>query len=219
VEDPKHYEKTYARKSYSQLGEDVFLAQRLRRARNGLYVDVGAYHPFQYSNTELLRTEFGWTGVNIDACSAAIDDFKIHRNNEMNICAAVGDYEKAGKFYSFKERGYNTTSQIFAEKWRRRCELLSVEDVQIVPLSLILNSNGIDAARVKMLNLDISGSELDVLVGIDWNVFKPDLICISSENLTLRNLCENRIYLMLSALGYKMVGQLLISSIFEREFV
>jgi hypothetical protein len=45
----------YARAiSYSQFGEDLWLARRFEDQATGFYVDVGAYDPFNASNTLLL---------------------------------------------------------------------------------------------------------------------------------------------------------------------
>jgi FkbM family methyltransferase len=210
--------RAYGQASYSQLGEDVLIAQRLRRARNGFYADVGAYHPYLYSNTELLRQEYNWSGINIDVCSSVIEEFNTHRKGDINVCAAVGSARRTGTFYEFEERGYNTTSDAFAEKWKRRHSLKSANLVEITTLPEILAGKGVSPRQVNMLNLDVSGSEFDVLMGIDWSKFRPEIISVSNENLGMKNIGKNRIYIFLSALGYKMIGHLLITSIFEREF-
>ena len=73
---------------FSQYGEDVFLHKFFRGQRNGFYIDVGAHHPFQLSNTAYLWAN-GWNGVNVDASSAAIRLFNRVRPSDLKIHAAV----------------------------------------------------------------------------------------------------------------------------------
>jgi FkbM family methyltransferase len=217
MENTENSEKNYGRKSYSQLGEDVFIEQRLRKRVGGLYLDIGAYHPFKYSNTELLRTALGWKGINIDASSQAIDAFNLNRGGDINICAAVGDKVKNGIYYEFEDNALNTTNETVGEKRRRRQKLIAANSIQLNPVPKILNDNQLECRDIELLNLDISGSEFDVLVGMDWSKMRPKIIAVSNENLKLKNVIQNRIYLFLSALGYNLVGHLLITSVFEWE--
>ena len=60
-----HYNLKYLNCSYSQEGEDMVLARYLEGQKNGFYVDVGAHHPFRFSNTYHFYLK-GWHGVNID---------------------------------------------------------------------------------------------------------------------------------------------------------
>ena len=56
----------YARRiSYSQFGEDLWLADYFSDKRDGFYVDVGAFDPANVSNTLLLYRR-GWRGINIE---------------------------------------------------------------------------------------------------------------------------------------------------------
>ena len=59
-------------KSYSQAGQDLFVANLLN-LRNGVFVDIGCNHPSFHNNTFLLETEFGWNGLLIDIDKSSID--------------------------------------------------------------------------------------------------------------------------------------------------
>ncbi len=57
---------SYYQKSWSQEGEDLILYRFFDGKQNGFYVDVGAHHPFRFSNTYRFY-RMGWHGINIDA--------------------------------------------------------------------------------------------------------------------------------------------------------
>ena len=45
--------------SYSQEGEDLILQRIFHNQKDGFYIDVGAHHPFRFSNTALLYKKNG----------------------------------------------------------------------------------------------------------------------------------------------------------------
>src|SRR5215469_17329302 len=79
--------------SYSQFGEDLTVRSHFWENfdnSSGRFIDVGAFHPFKYSNTMLL-SQLGWRGINIDCDPVKIARFKKLRPQDHNVCAAVGE--------------------------------------------------------------------------------------------------------------------------------
>ena len=83
----------FPKKSYSMLGEDVYTLKYFENLDKGFYVDVGAYHPFFWSNTQLLFQK-SWEGINIDINAASIEIFNKARPNDCNINVAVSNKNK-----------------------------------------------------------------------------------------------------------------------------
>src|SRR5437879_30132 len=81
--------------SYSRSGEDLLLDEILNYKMKGVYVDVGAYHPVQYSNTFKFYLR-GWTGINIDPNKEAIDLFNDVRPKDINLNLAIS--KEAGTY-------------------------------------------------------------------------------------------------------------------------
>ena len=52
--------------SYSQAGQDSFVIATYRAKRNGRFVDLGAGHPRNGSNSFVLERSLGWSGVLAD---------------------------------------------------------------------------------------------------------------------------------------------------------
>ncbi|WP_233706612.1 FkbM family methyltransferase, partial [Helicobacter marmotae] len=82
----------YRHASYSIEGEDRILSALMgdKEGKSGFYVDVGAHHPFRYSNTYLFYT-WGWMGINIDATPGSMAAFRKHRPRDINIECAIGN--------------------------------------------------------------------------------------------------------------------------------
>ena len=75
------------KKTYSMDGEDLFIDNFFKN-KIGIYVDVGAYHPLELSNTYLLYKR-KWEGVNIDINSLSIEYFDFLRPNDINLNLGV----------------------------------------------------------------------------------------------------------------------------------
>jgi hypothetical protein len=52
--------------TYSQIGQDDWVVDRLNHKRNGTFVDIGCACPFDLSNTALLEINYGWRGIGVD---------------------------------------------------------------------------------------------------------------------------------------------------------
>ncbi len=80
----------YMNPSYSIEGEDRIVRSLFWEKRDtGFYVDVGAHHPFRFSNTYLFYTQ-GWRGINIDATPGSMRAFKKHRPRDINLEIGIG---------------------------------------------------------------------------------------------------------------------------------
>jgi hypothetical protein len=51
---------------YSQAGQDAFVIEITQEKRQGKFLEFGAGHPMEGSNTFLLERSFNWSGTCID---------------------------------------------------------------------------------------------------------------------------------------------------------
>ena len=88
--------RAYMNPSYSIEGEDRIVRALLwEKHDKGFYVDVGAHHPFRFSNTYLFYTQ-GWSGINIDATPGSMKAFNKYRPRDINLEVGVGRGRKTG---------------------------------------------------------------------------------------------------------------------------
>ena len=75
-------------RSYSQYGQDRFVAEAIYRGkRGGYFVEAGAGAGIWISNTLLLERQYGWTGILIESTSAFA---ALQRNRPDCICDNSG---------------------------------------------------------------------------------------------------------------------------------
>ena len=197
----------FKRKTYSQSGEDIFIEAYMKRhnIKNGKYVDVGAFHPIKYSNTCLLFNK-GWSGINIDLNPTSIDYFKILRPKDKNVCCAISNKEKKTRiFINNIFSPLNTISR----KHASRFNFDSKNELQFFTKSRKFNN--IVKKKFNFLNIDIEGLDYQVLKSINFNKYRPNLICI--EILDKKKLKDIKRYL--NKFEYYYIKRFAASYLFE----
>ena len=69
---------------------------------------------------------------------------------------------------------------------------------------------------IDFLDVDVETTDKDVLESLNFNIYKPKLICIEIRFNKLKDLKFNTIYQFLLKKGYKLVWRKKISFIFLR---
>jgi FkbM family methyltransferase len=164
--------------SFSQEGEDRILHRLFEDRPRGHYVDVGAHHPVRFSNTLLLYLR-GWHGVNIDATPGSIRKFERMRPRDTNIESGVGLSSEPLDFYMFQESALNTFDRELAElRENSGWVLLETRAVDQQPLDAILSRVPDLPADFDLLTVDVEGRDLEVLQSMDWNRYRPKVVCL-----------------------------------------
>jgi hypothetical protein len=170
------------RKRYSQWGEDQFIDQFFKDKEKGIYIDIGCFNPFMYSNTCLLYKR-GWSGINIDINPTSIDLFNIARPKDFNICTTINNEKKSFEvYYDHPFSPLNSLDKNFYENLARSpstnkntftIESKSIEEV--IMLSDIKKD-------IDFINIDAEGSDYKILTQINIQKLKPKLISIETHN-------------------------------------
>jgi FkbM family methyltransferase len=194
-------------RSYSQEGEDRVLASLLLKIHgmptlDGFYVDVGAHHPYRYSNTCFFYKR-GWRGINIDAMPGSMAEFRKQRPRDINVESGIGRQAGTSKLYVFNVPALNTFDEDLA---RARCNdvwrVIRTVDVPIAPLSEILKQHLPNERTIDFLTVDVEGSDLDVLQSNDWNRYRPSVVLAETLGRSLDDLALDPVTGYMRSLGY-----------------
>lgn len=74
-------------KTYSQIGQDLFVKRILGEKTNGIFLDIGAAWPTNINNTYLLEQDYNWTGLSIEFDSQYETMWKASDRTSKFICA------------------------------------------------------------------------------------------------------------------------------------
>ena len=77
-------------RSNSQAGQESFVLELTGNKFNGTYIEIGAGHPIEDSNTYILETEFSWRGISFEINEIKSDYFNLIRGNKcINTDATI----------------------------------------------------------------------------------------------------------------------------------
>jgi FkbM family methyltransferase len=208
----------FPKKSYSMLGEDIFVKKFFKDKKKGFYVDIGCYHPIDGNNTYLLYKK-GWEGINIDLNKTSIDLFNRARKNDNNLNVAISNKSKKIKFYYRKKINMlNTINKKFAKNSFKKG--FKTGSIQSQTLNSILNKSKFKNKKIDFLNIDVEGNEINALESFNLKKYSPKLICIEIHNNTSgRNTKDyfkkDPIYKFLCKKNYKYIWNNEFSYIFR----
>jgi len=179
--------------SFAQSGEDMLVWALLSQysADPGTYVDVGAHHPWRWSNTYFLYLR-GWRGVCIEPARGARKFFELARPQDRFIEAAIGAHEGMVTLHVFEEQAVNCVSADEAAVRVERVGQAMVDQYQVrcIPLASALDQTLPPDRVFDLLSVDVEGMELEVLQSNDWSRYRPNLVLVEDNGSTTLSECE-----------------------------
>jgi FkbM family methyltransferase len=197
----------YACHSYAQEGEDLILRRIFERRPKGFYVDVGAHHPWRFSNTYLFY-RMGWRGINIDATPGSMKLFRKYRPRDINLEIAISDQNGSVTLYLFDEPALNSTNcQAMRAALEHGYMLVAQPTVPCRRLDDVLGEYAAHFDRIDFLTVDVEGADLDVLRSNDWQRFRPLVVLVEERDTSLEEVLNTPLYSFMSAQGYRLLAK------------
>jgi hypothetical protein len=184
----EHPEIVFQNSSYSQNGEDLILSRLLEDHPAGKYIDVGAHHPFRFSNTAKLYSE-GWSGLNVDSNPESIKDFETYRKFDDNMCIALGKTEEIRSYFQYEESALNT----FAHDRALQLQDLGIHPISVDPIKVVKAKSFLESRFTNdtyLFTLDVEGLDLEIIRDLDYQCFKPCFIIFEFEMQSLHDVFD-----------------------------
>jgi FkbM family methyltransferase len=165
--------------SYAQNFEDVMLWRALKHIENGFYVDVGAAWPDEHSVTKLFY-ENGWRGINIEPNPAFYKMYLDRRKEDTNLNIAVSDEQGTTTIHFIDDTaGLSSLDENIAKSHRGIGFSSKPSEVKVSTLSTIHEAHT-KTKDIHFLKIDVEGFEKQVLLGNDWQKFRPWVLVIEA---------------------------------------
>jgi len=212
-------ERRFGTISFAQEGEDRVLQRFLCDQKKGFFVDVGAYHPFRFSNTYTFYRS-GWNGINIDANQDAIALFNKFRPLDINVCAVIGLGKTRMTYVQFKEGALNTCSPNLAMEYEQKSGHIVTKRSMVQPVQLrdVLNEHMPPGKEFSFLSVDVEGLDLEVLQSNDWDSYRPLLVLVEVLGVqTLNDVETTPIWKYMKDKGYFCAAKTFNTLFFKME--
>lgn len=207
---------------YSQHGEDCLLWSFFGKRHTGFYVDVGAFDGRYVSNTYAFE-QMGWQGICVEPHPVS---FKMLRELRTAICvnaACVSDQDtQLVKLYTEKLGFLSGLQPAREEDLDRRYKKRGLTfdgfdavDVPAMTLDRILNENlpHDRPTAIDFMSIDVEGTELDVLRGLDLTRWFPRVLVIETNTQEQRETVSE----YLAGYGYTLARRLAVNSLYVRD--
>jgi FkbM family methyltransferase len=171
---------------------------------NKYYIEVGANDGIRQSNTLFLEKKYGMTGLLIEPSPPRFLDLIKNRSNQNRFyCAALVSFDYQDDFVPMIYADLMSISKLeesddrpgFDRHLKRSEKHLRKGEVQFEFAAKAMTlTEALDGARapkqIEIFSLDVEGSELNVLKGVDFNKY-----CMNNMVIETRDIDNVRNYL------------------------
>lgn len=210
---------SYGVRAYSSEGEDLILKRIFDSKRKGLYIDVGAHHPFRVSNTYLLYQK-EWTGINIDPMPGSRALFDRYRPNDTNLEIGVSAAKQQLTYFIFNEPALNTFSPEKVKEYTAGAKYRVVKEQQIEtwPLSAILDKYLEEDQPIDFLTIDAEGLDMEVLRSNNWVKYRPTYVLVESQPFELADVNNSALCKFMQQVGYSLFAKTYYTYFFKNMY-
>ena len=158
---------------------------QLFRKHNGIYIEIGANDGIIQSNTLMYEKYLNWKGILIEPSPNVFEKCKQNRSDKnffMN-CACVEDDNIKTVQGDFNG---NCMSSVNADRVvENKNKMITISTKT---LTSIINESGF--TEIDFFSLDVEGYELNVLKGLDFELYRPKYILIEIYTKDYKNILK-----------------------------
>jgi FkbM family methyltransferase len=207
--------------SYSQMGEDLVVMSifEMLELTPRSYLDIGAADPIQYNNTYRLYRR-GSRGVLVEPNPTFAAKLRSARRGDIVLEAGIGTMDADSADYyvigGSSDGTWNTFSREDAERavanrpgtaWIER-----IEKKPLIRINRVMEEYFLDGAP-DFLSIDIEGLDYDVLASLDFDRWRPMIVCAETI-LVGSSRIETRTIDLMRSKGYEVRGSTWANTIF-----
>jgi FkbM family methyltransferase len=215
LHDPRAH---LAARSYSQQGEDLIVESICKFLGIGspTYLDVGAAHPIQGSNTYLFYLK-GCRGVLVEPNPDLCRGLRATRPGDVVLNAGIGfDGRAEADYYMLSGYAQNTFSErqvaALAVKVGNRSFIKRVVRMPLLDINRVI-ADHFGGRAPDFLSIDCEGVDFDILGTLNFDRFRPKILCV--ETLIIETTKEDsRILELMQSKGYTVRGSTFVNRIF-----
>jgi FkbM family methyltransferase len=172
----------YQRLSRSQLGQDLWVLEKLNWKREGFFVEFGATDGVLLSNSWLLEKHFGWRGICAEPNPKLFERLQKNRSCQLSqACIFRSSGNQMGFVLADAYGGLTDLARDDQHLDKRNAYADIGETIDVTTTSLLDLLDQMHAPPViDYISIDTEGSELAILEGMDWSRYQ--FRCITVEH-------------------------------------
>ena len=192
---------------YSQEGEDLLLDLLMEYPSSGTYVDIGAHHPFKFSNSFYFYKK-GISGICVDPRQGISNLFANYRERDIFLNIGVAENKSNMPYYVLNDHALNTFSKSMLEiRLNQGYSLIEKKEIDLIPLSSVLDNHLDKTKKLLFFTIDVENFELDVLKSNNWEKYRPLFVLSHFKSKNIENNLSSEMTLYLKEKGYELCAK------------
>jgi len=196
------------KKIKSQLLQDAFASFIVGDLFDKTFLEFGATDGISLSNSYMLETNFGWTGVLAEPSPQWHNELKNNRPNTKILTDCI--WKKSGEKLNFFVSDVGVLSTLVDFKHSDLSTMpgnteLRIQDGKVVKVKTIsindVMEKHLNGNAPSYLSIDTEGSEYEILKSMDFKKYRPVVLTIEHNYTNL----ENKINKLMISKGYTRV--------------
>ena len=191
----------YFFKKYKCRGSIDKQLMHLIKKDKGTYLEVGAYNGLAESVSLRFQVEKNWQGILIEPNTLHFKHLKFFRNKDIcinKVCLAPEDIKRKVYLKNLNQMSYivDEKEKIFSSNDYPEKMILNLsketksgnfklEEVEVTTLNLL--SQKYNIFSYDLMIIDVEGSEIALLEGIDFSILEIEFFCIETYNFEVLN--------------------------------
>ena len=212
-----------AKASYSQTGEDTIIEYLFDSVKinKPSYLEIGTNQPKICNNTYSFYLK-GCKGVCIEPDIEMVSAIKKARPNDTVLNIGIASESRtSAEFYLFPNiyNGWSTFSKEEAEIRKKESGInYKIKNVELKNINTIIRENF--NPYPNFISLDVEGLDLEILQSLDFEKYKPEVICVETISFGYLTNTEEKINSIAEFMfqnGYAVYADTHINTIFCRK--
>jgi len=175
----------------SQYNEEQIIINFFQRKKDGFLVDIGAVDGVINSNSRFLIQHLEWSGLLVEPNPETfkkLSNLYIDLNDKIKLeNVAIFNEEKQNvDFHIYGDDVIDSQGSTISDEFRQRVIIQTGDKytktikTQTITLKTLFASNNIKD-EFDFLSVDCEGTDYEVLVSNDWDVYRPKLLCFEAS--------------------------------------
>ena len=161
--------------SHASHFEDFILFYFFHNVTKGYYIDVGANDPNLISVTKAFYDR-GWNGINVEPLPDKYQLLQKFRPRDINLKFGAGNYEGEANLL-IKGIGFGDMSTLSYNEINNNSKIIKIRITTMANICKMYVPKGI---KIQFCKIDVESYEKNVLLGFDFNNYRPQIFCIES---------------------------------------
>jgi FkbM family methyltransferase len=176
LDEAKPFAERLGAPQFSSHEEELFVRDFFADKKNGVFVDIGASHYKDRSNTYYLETKLGWSGLAVDPLPEFAADYRKFRPRTKYIPMFVSDKsDQRATLYVGEHSLFSSAEHSHTNTFTNVGKTMTAATITLDDL---LKAEGIK--NIDFLSIDVELHEPEVLAGFNIDAIRPALLCVEA---------------------------------------